>query len=103
MPKEGYSTFTVKDECYMKLHLRYNQNKNSLRLNGINSFSEYLASLADNNPTDLDDIKELLCINNQILITMFDYMLGYDKETCQTNQLRVKQHMFEFLKKFQNE
>lgn len=102
MPKPNYKSITVKDESYDKLHSDYLKYKESLKLNGIFSFSAYVESLSGTNPpTSADDLKEILCIQTQVLIIMSDYMLGADKETCQTNQLRAKQHMFEFLKTFQ--
>lgn len=102
MPKENYKSITVSDKSYDKLHFDYEQHKESLKLNGIFSFSAYIESLSGvNSPTTADNLKEILCIQTQVLFTMSDYMLGTDKETCQTNQLRAKQHMFEFLKTFQ--
>jgi len=103
MPKENYKSITVSDESYNKLHSDYEKHKESLKLNGIFSFSGYIEFLSSTNrPTTAEDLKELGCIQTQVLLIMSDYMLGADKETCQTNQLRAKQHMFEFLKTFQN-
>ena len=102
MPKDNYKSITVSEESYDKLRIDYNQKKEILKLNGIFSFSSYIESLSGaNRPTSVDDLKEIACIQAQTLMIMSDFMLGTDKETCQTNQLRVKMHMFEFLKTFQ--
>jgi len=102
MPKENYRSITVSDESYDKLHSDYEKHKEPLKLNGIFSFSGYIESLSGvNRPTTAEDLKEIACIQTQVLMTMSDYMLGVDKEICITNQLRAKQHMFEFLKTFQ--
>ena len=104
MPPDGFTSITVRTEYYNKIRLDYERNKVSLQLVGINTFAQYIESLSETRKiTDLDDLKELLSIQTQVLITMFDYMLGGDKETCDTNHLRAKQHMFEFLTKFHNQ
>ena len=103
MPKENWKSITVSEKSYEKLHLDYEKHKEALKLNGIFSFSSYIESLSGaNRPTSVvDDLKEIACIQTQVLMIMSDYMLGTDKETCQTNQLRAKLHMNEFLKTFQ--
>lgn len=104
MPKENYKSITVSDESYNKLHSDYELHKESLKLNGVFSFASYIEFLSGTKrPTTAEDLKEIGCIQTQILMIMSDYMLGADKETCQTNQHRAKQHMFEFLKTFQKE
>jgi len=102
MPKKNYKSITVGKESYQKLHDDYEKHREVLKLNGIFSFSAYIESLSGTNrPTTAEDLKEIACIQTQVLMIMSDYMLGADKETCQTNQLRAKQHMFEFLQTFQ--
>jgi len=102
MPKKNFKSITVKKKAYNKLHTDYENKKLDLAFNGICSFSSYIESLSNtSHMTPIDDLKEILCINTQVLMIISDHMLGADKEICQENQLRAKQHMFEYLKTFQ--
>ena len=103
MPKDGYTSITIEDESYDSIHGDYQNKKQVLKLNGIFSFSDYLESLSKNaKPTTVDDLKELLCILVQSQFTLNDLMLGVTREQCEKNHFNTKQHMFEFLKKFQD-
>lgn len=102
MPKKNFKSITVKTKSYKKLQKDYNEKKLDLAFNGICSFSAYIESLSNtSHSTPIDDLKEVLCINTQVLMIMSDLMLGTNKEICEENQLRAKQHMFEYLKIFQ--
>ena len=104
MPKENYKSITVTNDAYYSLHDEYDAKRQILKLNGIFSFSDYIESLANNSkPTTVDDLKELLCIQVQAQFVLNDLMLGVSREQCQKNHFNQQQHMFEFLKEFQNE
>lgn len=102
MPKKNFKSITVKTKAYKKLQKDYNEKKLDLAFNGICSFSAYIESLSNkSHQTPIDDLKEVLCINTQVLMTMSDFMLGTNKEICLDNQLNAKHHFFEYLKTFQ--
>ena len=104
MPKEGFKTLTVKEKCYDTINRSFNKKRETLRMCEITTVSGYLDYLADNTKmTTVDDLKELLCILIQSQFTLNDLLLGADRERCQKNHFLQQQHMFEFLKKFQNE
>lgn len=102
MPKKNFTSITIKEKSYKKLHADYENKKIDLAFNGICSFSGYIESLSNTSqPTAIDDLKEILCINTQVLMTISDFMMGTNKEICLDNQLNAKQHFFEYLKIFQ--
>lgn len=102
MPKKNFVSITVKKTAYKKLQRDYHNKKQDLAFNGICSFAGYIESLSNTSHlTPIDDLKEIMCINTQVLMIISDHMLGADKEICQENQLRAKQHFFEYLKTFQ--
>ena len=102
MPKKGYKSITVSDEIYDKMYKLYECDMEHYKEKGIFSFSGYVTQvLFESKQTDnFNDLKELLVINNSLLIGMFDSMLGADKETSQHNLLTMKMAMFEFIKNF---
>lgn len=104
MPRDGFKSLTIDEECYDTINRSFNQRRETLRMCNITTISKYMKFLADSTQiTTVDDLKELLCIQIQSQFILNDLLLGVDRETCQKNHFNQKQHMFEFLQKFQNE
>lgn len=102
MPPNGFKTVTIAEEIYDKFYKQYEKDMDHYKEKGIFSFSGYVTQvLFESKETDnFNDLKELLVINNSLLIGMFDIMLGSDKEAAQQNLLTMKMTMFEFVKNF---
>ena len=100
MPKDGFKTVTLSDEIFDKIYKQYDGVREEIKEKGIFSFSGYVTkTLIDHKERDdFNDIKELLVVNNTILLQMFEFMLGGSKESAQDNLLHIKMSMFEFLK-----
>lgn len=103
MPKKGFHSVTIKEKVYQKIHEAYEQQKEELRPQGIHSFSQFFSHVitSDKNQKEIDDIKELFLIQNQILFIMADFMLGFNKDLCLENLKHAKLHSFELLKESQ--
>lgn len=105
MPKKGFRTVTISEEIYDKIYKLYEYDMEHYKEKGIFSFSGYVTQIIfESKQTDnFNDLKELLIINNSLLIGMFDNMLGANKETSQHNLLNMKMVMFEFIKSFKED
>jgi hypothetical protein len=105
MPKNGFTTITVRDSCKKSLNENYNKNREELRLRGIDSLSAYIEFLSkENKMTGIDDLREIMCIISQSLIIQNDLHLQSNTRTDLTKQqFNIKQHMYDYLKKFQEQ
>ena len=102
MPPNGFKTVTISEEIFDKIYKQYEIDTEDFKEKGIFSFSGYVTQILfeHKEQAHFDDIKELLVINNSLLIGMFDVMMGGDKDTAQSNLLQLKMSMIEFLKDF---
>ncbi len=104
MPKIGFKSVTISEEIYDKIYKQYEIDCEQCKEKGIFSFSGYVTQvLFDHKEQDnWSDIKELMIINNSLLIGMFDAMMGRDRENAQGNLLHLKKTMLEFLEAFKS-
>ncbi|MGI9229923.1 MAG: hypothetical protein ACR2P9_08705 [Gammaproteobacteria bacterium] len=102
MPKDGFKSVTISEEIYDKIYKQYEIDCDIYKEKGIFSFSGYVTQVLFDHKeqNNWNDIKELLIINNSLLIGMFDVMMGGDKDTAQNNLMHLKMTMFEFVKDF---
>ena len=102
MPPEGFKSITVSEELYDKIYKNYEKDAEKFKEKGVFSFGGYVAQVLFDykQQGNFDDIKELLAVNNSLLIGMFDLMLGGDKETAQFNLMNLKMTMLQFVKEW---
>lgn len=102
MPKEGFKSITISEEIFDKIYERYQKEMDAYKEKGIFSFAGYVTQVLFDykQSDDFNDIKELLIINNSLLIGMFDTMMGGDRDTAESNLMTLKMTMFEFVKDF---
>lgn len=102
MPPDGFKTVTISEEIFDKIYKKYEKEADTYKEKGIFSFSGYITQLLleHKHQDDFNDLKELLVINNSLLIGMFDVMMGGDKDTAANNLMHLKMTMFEFVKDF---
>lgn len=100
MPKPGFKSVTLSEEIFDKIYKQYEGVREEIKEKGIFSFSGYVTkTLVDSKEhDDLGDIKELLVVNNTVLLQMFEFMLGGSKDSALDNLLQLKMSMFEYLK-----
>lgn len=102
MPPEGFKSITISEELYDKIFKNYEKDAEIYKEKGVFSFGGYVSQILFDykQQGNFDDIKELLIINNSLLIGMFDVMMGGDKDTAANNLMHLKMTMFEFVKDF---